>query len=57
MPVLLAILLDAAVQAIGFHRLADVAPVQQYPMVGLEAQFGGDVPHEVALDVVWRLAL
>ena len=55
--ILFAVVLDAAVQTIGLQRLADVAPVQQYPVMGLEAQFGGDVACEVALHVGGRLAL
>jgi len=55
--VVLAELLYAAVQAIGTQCLAHISPVQQYPVVGLEAQGLGDVPREVSLHVVGRLAL
>ena len=57
MTILLAIPTDAAIQTIGTLRFAHVAAVEQYPVMGLEAQFLGDVAHEIALHVVGRLAL
>ena len=43
MSVLLAVLLNAAVQAVGLDGFADVASVKQYPVMGFEAQLGRDV--------------
>ena len=57
MSVLLTILLDATVQALGPQGFADVSPVQQDPVVGLETQILGDVAHEVSLHIVGSLAL
>lgn len=55
--ILLAILLYAAVQAIGTQGFADISAVEQYPVVGLETHLGGDVTGQITLNIVRRLAL
>ena len=55
--VLLAVLLDAAVQTIGAQGLADVPAVEQYPVVGLEPHLGGNVACQIPFNIVGRLAL
>ena len=55
--VLLAVLLDTAIQAIGTQGFADISAVEQYPVVGLETHLGGDVTGQITLNIVRRLAL
>ena len=55
--ILLAILLYAAVQAVGTQGLADIPAVEQYPVVGLEPHLGGNVTGQITLNIVRRLAL
>ena len=55
--VLLAVLLDAAIQTVWALGLADVTAVQQYPVVGLETQWGRNVSCQITLYIIWRFAL
>ena len=51
-----AVLADGAVWAVGLLGLAHIAAVKQNPMMGVEAQRGGDVARERLLDLERRLA-
>ena len=55
--VLLAVLLDATIQAVGAQGLADISPVKQDPVMGLETQFLRNVSCEVPLHIIGCLAL
>ncbi len=55
--ILLAVLLNAAIQAVWTQGFADVPAMQQNPVVGLEPQLNGDVAGQITLDIVRRLAL
>ena len=50
--VLLAVLLDATIQAVGAQSLADISPVKQDPVMGLETQFLRNVSSEVPLHII-----
>ena len=55
--ILLAVLLNSAIQAVWTQGFADVPAMQQNPVVGLEPQLNGDVAGQITLDIVRCLAL